>query len=315
MTGTPAARPFLKWAGGKGQLLEAISARLPKGLSGAGIRRYVEPFVGSGAVFFHVVQRFRFDEIVLTDANEELVLTWQAVRDSVEALIERLDMMQTQYLARDEAGRKALFLETRGAFNADRPSYNFQNPPDGGAARATQVIFLNRTCFNGLFRVNSRALFNVPFGKYKSPRICDAENLWLVSTLVQRVRIECRDFGRAAECIDRKTFVYLDPPYRPISRTASFNSYAAGAFGDEEQRRLAGFYREMDARGAKLLLSNSDPKNEDPDDDYFDRLYEGFTIERVPAIRSINSDADKRGTINEILVRNYPSKASPTTHP
>jgi DNA adenine methylase len=193
----------------------------------------------------------------------------------------------------------------RETFNKDRPQYDFQNPPEHGVERAAQVIFLNRTCFNGLFRVNSRALFNVPFGKYKSPRICDAENLRQVSRLLQGVRIECGDFERAGDFIDDNTFVYLDPPYRPISRTASFNSYAAGAFGDREQQRLADFYRRMDARRAKLLLSNSDPRNVDPDDDFFDQLYAGFAVDRVPATRSINSDPGKRGAINEILVRNY----------
>ncbi len=305
MTQALSAKPFLKWAGGKRQLLDAIAVRLPSGLHDGTITRYVEPFVGSGAVFFHLTQAYRFEETLLMDANEELVLTWQVVRDAVESLIDRLKTMQKHYLARDEAQRKALFLETREAFNADRPAYNFKRPPKGGVNRAAQVIFLNRTCFNGLFRVNSRALFNVPFGKYESPRICNAENLLTVSKLLQGVRIECGDFERAANFIDENTFVYLDPPYRPISRTASFNSYAAGTFGDAEQRRLAGFCRDINTRGAKLLLSNSDPCNETPDDDFFDRLYDGFTIERVSATRLINSVSSKRGVITEILVRNY----------
>lgn len=305
MTGGSTAKPFLKWAGGKGQLLEVISGRFPRELSDGMLRRYVEPFVGGGAVFFHVAQVFRFDEIILIDANEELVLTWCAIRDAVEPLIKRLRGVLYQYMSLAQAGQQKLFLETRDAFNNGRPHYDFKNPPEGGVERAAQVIFLNRTCFNGLFRVNNRALFNVPFGKYKSPSICDAKNLRQVSTLLQGVRIECADFERAAEYVDRETFVYLDPPYRPISRTASFNSYAAGAFGDEEQRRLASFYTSMDARGAKLQLSNSDPRNENPDDDFFDRLYEQFTIERVPATRCINSNPEKRGAIMEILVRNY----------
>jgi DNA adenine methylase len=305
MTEAQAAKPFLKWAGGKGQLLEAISARFPGELVDGTLRRYVEPFVGGGAVFFHVAQAFHPDEIVLMDANEELVLTWRAVRDAVEPLIKQLRTLLYRYMAECQPGQQRLFLDVREAFNAGRPNYDFQNPPDGGVERAAQVIFLNRTCFNGLFRVNSRALFNVPFGKYKSPRICDAENLRQVSGLLRGVRVECGDFEQAAAYIDRETFVYLDPPYRPISRTASFNSYAAGAFGDDAQRRLAAFYRSMDGRGAKLLLSNSDPKNEDPDDHYFDLLYEGFRIERVPAIRSINVNPGKRGAVNEILVGNY----------
>ncbi len=305
MTGTEPARPFLKWAGGKGQLLDAISARLPEELTDGTLSRYVEPFVGGGAVYFFLAQRFQFQEILLQDANEELVLTWQTVRDTVEPLIKALRMLSYKYGAESPQGQERLFYALRDAFNNDRPAYDFQHPADQGVERAAQTIFLNRTCFNGLFRVNAKALFNVPFGKYKSPRICDADNLRQVSRLLQGVRIEQGDFGCATGFIDEKCFVYLDPPYRPISRTASFNSYAAGAFGDEEQRRLAAFCREMDARGAKLLLSNSDPRNVDPDDDFFDRLYESLTIERVPATRSINSDAGKRGAINELLVRNY----------
>jgi DNA adenine methylase len=305
MTPPPAAKPFLKWAGGKGQLLEAFSARFPRELPAGSIRRYVEPFVGSGAVFFHVAQAFHPNEIVLMDVNEELVLAWRAVRDAVEPLIKHLRTLLYRYMAEGQPGQLRLFLDVREAFNADRPNYDFQNPPDGGVERAAQVIFLNRTCFNGLFRVNSRALFNVPFGKYKSPRICDADNLRRVSGLLQGVRIECGDFERAAAHIDGDSFVYLDPPYRPLSRTASFNSYSADLFGDDAQRRLAAFYRSMDARGAKLLLSNSDPRNVDPDDDFFDRLYAGYRIERVPATRCINVNPEKRGAINEILVRNY----------
>jgi len=309
MTTTPAARPFLKWAGGKGQLLDAISARFPKELFEGGLKRYVEPFVGSGAVFFHAAQRFQFSEVLLLDANEEIVLTWCAIRDAVEPLIRQLRMFLNRYMSAGLLGQEQFFLSVRDAFNSDRPGYDFQHPPEHGVERAAQVIFLNRTCFNGLFRVNSRALFNVPFGKYKSPRICNSENLRQVSQLLQGVRIQHGDFEQSAEWIDRESFVYFDPPYRPLSSTANFNSYAAGVFGDDEQRRLAAFYRQMNARGAKLLLSNSDPRNENPDDDFFDLLYADFALERVPAKRSINSDASKRGAINEILVRNYQTVA------
>ncbi len=305
MTEAYTAKPFLKWAGGKGQLLDAISARFPEELSKGAIHRYVEPFVGGGAVFFHVAQAFHPREIILLDVNEELVLTWRVVRDAPEPLIRLLKEIQVQYSVCGEAERDALFLQKRGTFNADRPGYDFQNPPAGGVERAAQVIFLNRTCFNGLFRVNSSALFNVPSGKYKSPRICDADNLRRVSGLLQGVRIECGDFEHAAEHIDRHSFVYLDPPYRPLTRTAKFNRYSADVFDDDTQRRLAAFYRNMDARGAKLLLSNSDPRNTDPEDDFFDRLYDGYHIERVPAKRCINVNPEKRGAVNELLVRNY----------
>ncbi len=305
MTEAHAAKPFLKWAGGKGQLLDAIAARLPEELMDGTLTRYVEPFVGSGAVFFHVAQRFRFGDVLLLDANEDLVITWCAIRDAVEPLIDALGEFQRAYMGEDESGQERLFYAARDSFNRNRPQYNFQAPPQQGVERAAQVIFLNRTCFNGLFRVNSSALFNVPFGKYKSPRICDADNLRQVSKLLQGVRIECSDFERASESIDQATFVYLDPPYRPISRTASFNSYAKDVFGDDAQKRLAAFCRSLDARGAKLLLSNSDPRNENPNDDFFDLLYGGFNIERVPATRCINVNPEKRGAINELLVRNY----------
>jgi DNA adenine methylase len=168
------------------------------------------------------------------------------------------------------------------------------------------MIFLNRTCYNGLFRVNARGQFNVPFGKYKKPRICDSNNLRAVSNVLQDVTLQLGDFEDTAAWVDDRTFVYFDPPYRPISKTASFNAYDKNGFGDDQQQRLAAFFRDLDARGVHLMLSNSDPKNLNPKDTFFDDLYTGFHIQRVAAKRNINSKAEKRGAITELLITNPP---------
>ncbi|MBM3130966.1 MAG: DNA adenine methylase [Chloroflexi bacterium] len=302
---TNSARPCLKWAGGKTQLLDQIAARLPAELRAGKLARYVEPFVGSGAVFFFVAENFPTREYFLSDLNPELVLVYRVIRANVDALIAALTKIERKYFKLAPDAQKKFFYDTRAKFNATRAHLDCDNFQPEWIARAAQIIFLNRTCYNGLFRVNARGGFNVPFGSYKNPRICDAENLRAVARLLQRATIEQGDFAACARVVDRDTFVYFDPPYRPLSATASFTAYARAEFDDAAQRRLAEFYRALDARGAKLMLSNSDPKNVNPDDDFFEQLYAGFRITRVSAARMINSVASKRGAINELIVTNY----------
>jgi len=287
------ARPFLKWAGGKGQLIGEIDARLPKREIEAGqIERYVEPFVGGGAVFFHVAQNYgQFKRFYLFDVNEDLVKCYTAIRDDVGLVTSELQELQERYLQVDTEGRSALYYRVRDRFNRERTP--------------AQLIFLNKTCYNGLYRVNRKGLFNVPFGNYQNPRICDAENLVAVSEILQRAEVLPGDFEDSDKWIDEKAFVYFDPPYRPISRTAGFTSYSKGDFSEEDQERLAEFCRRIDRKGAKFLLSNSDPKNEAPSDDFFERRYAGFRIERVKASRAINCKASGRGEINELVITNY----------
>lgn len=298
-------RPFMKWAGGKGSLLPEFNARLPCGIADGTITSYSEPFIGGGAFFFHLAMINRFDECHLVDINDELILVYTVIRQDVEALIEQLDLLKMQYSLLDEDKRQALFYEIRTRFNKEKSSINYRTFSDAWIARAADLIFLNRTCFNGLFRVNSKGEFNVPFGKYKNPPISQPDLLRVDSALLKNTTLHTGDFSLVREYITEQSFVYFDPPYRPLNKSSLFTSYAKDGFSDDDQRRLAAFFRECDALGACCMLSNSDPKNHNPDDDFFDSLYEGFTIERVLASRMINSKGDGRGKINEIIVRNY----------
>jgi len=183
--------------------------------------------------------------------------------------------------------------------------FDYENYNMEWIERAKYLIFLNKTCFNGLFRQNSKGEFNVPFGRYKNPKICDRENIIEVHKALKDTRVFCNDFTESGKYIREGSFVYFDPPYRPLNKTSNFTSYSKDGFNDEDQKRLADFFEEQDKKGAYLLLSNSDPKNEDHDDDFFDNLYKNYYIERISAKRYINRDASKRGEINEIIVRNY----------
>jgi DNA adenine methylase len=301
----PWARPFLKWAGGKTQLLHAIEPRLPPGLADGTITRYVEPFAGSGAVFFFVNQRFPLQTCYLYDINEELVMLYQVVKRDVRGLIEQASALAREYAGASDAERKALFYRVRERFNRDRAPVDPAGYSDAWIDRAAQLLFLNKTCFNGLFRVNARGQFNVPFGKYRNPAICNAPLLEAASRALANAEIRLGDSAACAEVVDDRTFVYFDPPYRPLTATSSFTSYARHGFCDADQVRLAELFALLDRRGAKLMLSNSDPCNHDPGDRFFDDLYGAWTIERVPARRSINCRGDRRGRLTELIVRNY----------
>ena len=304
----PQAKPFLKWAGGKRQLLKQFDQHLPPELTGNSkhaITRYVEPFLGSGALFFSLVRKFEIPDLQINDANPELVLVYQSIQQRVADVVEQLAQIEAKYHALDPHEQENFYYDIREAFNAALAVTDFSQINAAAAVRAAHFIFLNRTCYNGLYRVNASGKFNVPFGRYKKPRILDEENLQNVAAVLQGVAITCGDFDACQDVVDERTFVYFDPPYRPISKTASFNSYAAGGFDDAAQARLAAFYRQLSERGAKLMLSNSDPHNEDPGDDYFERLYAGFHLHKVSATRMINSDAKKRGKVTELLITNY----------
>lgn len=301
-----AAKPFMKWAGGKGQLIEQMQAFFPPEMLTGEIHRYAEPFVGSGALFFHVVQRYRVKEYFLSDVNDELILAYKTIQRDVEGVIRKLEHMQEEYYRMSPPSREEKFYSVRHEFNQKRAKTHFESFSPAWVKRTAEIIFLNRTCFNGLFRVNAKSEFNVPFGRYKKPIICSPENLRAVSRALQETEIICGDFAKCEAFVDDSTFVYFDPPYRPISKTASFTSYSNHDFGEGEQRRLAEFYKHLDRdKHAKLMLSNSDPKNENPQDDFFDDIYRDYRIVRVKANRMINCDATKRGKINELLVMNY----------
>ncbi len=303
---TTAARPFLKWAGGKTQLLEQFRANYPAELASGAITRYVEPFLGGAAVFLDVLQRSAVTEAHLFDINPELIVAYTAVQRDPEGLIEQLTGYRRQYLEKDDTGRTEFFYARREHYNAQKATIDFDTFSGAWVERAADLIFLNKTCYNGLFRVNSSGHFNVPFGRYVKPEIFDAGNIRAVSHLLQRTTIRCGGFETCCAVVDANTFVYFDPPYRPISTTSSFTSYAADRFDDSDQRRLSAFFADLNATtGARLMLSNSDPKNNDADDRFFDDLYAAFNVRRVAASRMINSLAGGRGKITEILVTNY----------
>ena len=297
-------KPFIKWAGGKGQLLNEISARYPLNL-GKELCKYCEPFIGGGAVFFDIVSKHEFKEILINDINFELVNVYRQIKENVDVLIEKLESLQEEYLSASSEKRSEMFYERRNEFN----SLKTKNPVGHDANKAALLIFLNKTCFNGLYRVNSKGEFNVPAGSYKNPMICDKKTLKEDSKALQNTEIRCGDYKECIEFIDSSTFVYIDPPYKPISKTASFNSYSHDPFGDTEQIALGEFVKIANKKGAKIMLSNSDPKNVDPDDNFFDEIYEELHIERIQATRMINSVAKNRGAISEILVTNYKIKS------
>ena len=300
------AKPFLKWAGGKKQLIETIESKFPDEIrSSRKIDKYFEPFVGGGALFFYLMSNYHISEAYIYDINRELILTYDAIKNNPNELIEELKVLSEEYIPKSQDERKEMFLDIRQKFNEAIPDFDFDNYNEDFIQRAAYTIFMNKTCFNGLFRLNSRGEFNVPHGRYKKPLICDEENIRNVSHVLQHTTIVCGSFLESEDLIDDNSLVYLDPPYRPISETSSFNTYAGNDFNDDSQRELGEYYKRISNKGAKAILSNSDPKNEDPDDNFFDDLYGDFNIERVKAKRSINSNGKKRGAINEILVTNY----------
>jgi DNA adenine methylase len=291
------ARPFVKWAGGKSQLLEHIRAKYPAEL-GKSIVKYAEPFVGGGAVLFDVLNSYRLDAVYISDINRELIHTYACIRDNHTALLDILDSYERRYLPANEAERKKLFYDNRDRFN----DLKARNSDD--TELAALFIFLNRTCFNGLYRVNSKGMYNVPQGKHKKPTICDKKNIAAVADKLQNVVIVCGDYTQSQAFIDSKTFVYFDPPYRPLSTTARFTAYAQNGFDDAAQMALARFIDAMHDKSACILASNSDPKNVDEHDAFFDALYAKHTIQRIAASRMINSVADGRGKISELLIAN-----------
>jgi DNA adenine methylase len=299
------ARPFLKWAGGKRQLLEQLQAHLPPELDQGGVTRYVEPFVGSGALFFSLVQAYNIQDCLLADVNPELILVYKTIQQGVTELIESLEELENRYLELNQDRRKEFYYLVREKYNQQRERIRYREFTPDWVPRAAYMIFLNRTGYNGLFRLNSKGEYNVPFGRYKNPRILDAGNLGEVARLLQDVCIRYGDFEEIEDFVDAQTLVYFDPPYRPLSKTAHFTSYATGGFEDREQLRLATFYRRLHLKGCKLMLSNSDPHNVDTEDDFFERAYQGFRIERLQARRNINRDAAKRGFISELLILNF----------
>ncbi len=274
------ARPFLKWAGGKQQLLSQLEPLFPQKFT-----RYIEPFVGGGAVFFHLWNRARLpEEVYLFDSNEELINTYRVVRDQVDELIELLTAHRQNH-------SREYYYSIR---NLDRQPTNRLSAPE----RAARTIYLNKTCFNGLYRVNSKGQFNVPMGRYKNPAILNAELLRAASRALYNIHLEVLDFRRLPGISRPGDFFYVDPPYAPISKSANFTSYTRGSFDDADQRELAHVFRELTDNGCYCMLSNSYTP-------FILELYRGFRIEVVQANRAINANANRRGRVKEVVVVNY----------
>jgi len=269
---------LVKWAGGKSLLMQQYISLFPKKFN-----RYLEPFVGGGAVFFYLVQKYKIKEAILSDTNEELMNAYEMVRDNVEELIIELKQHKAYHIA----DKKKYYYEIRGVDPSLLPDLE----------RAARFIYLNRTCFNGLYRVNSKGGFNVPIGSYKNPDVVREDILRLVSKLLKNVKLKVMPFEKVVKMAKKGDFVYMDPPYYPLKKT-SFTSYAKDVFLDKEHKQLADAFKKLDKKGCFVMESNSDAK-------FVHDLYEDFTIHTVKARRLINSDASKRGKINEVVIVNY----------
>lgn len=247
-------KPFLKWAGGKGQLLSEIEKYYP--FEDGRITKYAEPFVGGGAVLFDILSKYDLEAVYISDINAELVNAYRIIRDDIDELISMLMTMQSEFIPMDTDKRKVYYLAKRERFN----DLKVNGDENINVEKAALMIFLNKTCFNGLFRVNKKGLFNVPMGSYKNPMICDEENLRAVSEKLQNVTIVCGDYRESADFIDASTFVYFDPPYRPLTDTASFTAYTENSFNDAEQIELAKFVDDMHGKGAKVVVNDSNKR-------------------------------------------------------
>jgi DNA adenine methylase len=291
------AKPFLKWAGGKTQLISDIEKSIPKEFINTKFT-YIEPFVGSGAILFWMLSNFpKIEKAIINDINEDLINTYKTIASNPKELISNLEILQNEFhsLEGNEDNKKLYYYQKRDLYNTRKTEQSGQ---------AALFIFINRTCFNGLYRVNSKNLYNVPMGGYKKPTICDTQNILAVSNALQKVEILCGDFENTLNTANKNSLFYFDPPYKPLSETSSFNTYTKDSFNDAEQIRLKDFCTRLDILDHNWILSNSDLKGKDENDNFFDDLYSDFSITRVDARRSINANPEKRGNIKELLITN-----------
>ena len=300
------AKPFVKWVGGKSQLISSIERSLPPEIYNSADMTYIEPFVGGGAMLFWVLGNIQnIKKAIINDINSDLTKAYKTIRDNASELIFELKAIEKEYkLLTSEESRKEFYLLQREKFNTKQLE-NVEN--------SALFIFLNRTCFNGLYRVNSKGLFNVPFGRYTNPTICDENTILADRELLQKVEILTGDFEQTFLHATENTLFYFDPPYKPLSKTSSFNSYAKEEFNDSEQIRLKRFCDKLDERNFIWILSNSDVKSNDPTNNFFDDLYSNYKIDRVWASRSVNANPEKRGKLKELLITNYHEKLVPHT--
>lgn len=289
------AKPFVKWAGGKTQLLIEIERILPTDFRNREIT-YVEPFVGGGSVMFWMLQNFpNIKKAVINDINPKLINVYQTIKHNPKELINALYLIENKYIPKSHDERTTYFIEQRRRFN---------NEDLSNVEQAAIFIFLNRTCFNGLYRENSKGKFNVPHGKYANPTICDKATIMADSKVLQNVEIMCGDFADTEIYAGADTLFYFDPPYKPLSNTSSFNTYVKEPFNDAEQIRLRDFCNIVAKKGSQFILSNSDVKGKNPADNFFDDLYSEYNINRVFATRMVNANPEKRGKLSELMISN-----------
>ena len=295
------AKPFIKWVGGKGQLLQQLETHLPKRLYDENFS-YIEPFVGGGAMLFFMLQKFpNIKNVIINDINKNLTDAYKTVKTQPKKLVIELKSIEKEYLSLAlEETRKEFYMQMREKFNNENLK-QFE--------KTVLLFFLNRTCFNGLYRENSKGKFNVPFGKYANPTICNEDVIYADSELLNKFEVEIMtgDFANTFSKIDDDylNFFYFDPPYRPLSSTSSFNTYVKEAFDDTEQKRLAAFCAKLSQnKKCFWMLSNSDCSSKNPEDLFFEKIYSGFEIQRVCASRSVNAVASKRGKLSELLIVN-----------
>lgn len=295
------AKPFVKWVGGKTQLIEQLDTLLPNDFAKWENVTYIEPFVGGGAMLFYMLQKYQnITSAVVNDCNRDLMSCYKVVKFTPDILVQALSEIQKEYYGlKSESARKEFFLQMRGEYNSNKADE---------IRKTTLFFFLNRTCFNGLYRVNKSGLFNVPFGKYEKPIICDTNTIYADSEILQKVEIMVGDFELTYSRAKNHTLFYFDPPYRPLSNTSCFNDYTKESFEDDSQIRLKEFCDKVHQAGFYFMLSNSDCKEKNVSDTFFDDLYRNYQIDRVWASRSINANPKKRGKLTEILVHNYEKK-------
>jgi DNA adenine methylase len=297
------ASPFVKWAGGKGRLISQLESYFPPQLKSGKIKKFFEPFVGGGAVFLHIAQTYKIDRFYIFDINHELINVYRTIKYNVEELIESLNILSTQYKHVEEIAKPAFYYNIRDQYNRELDNQTPQN-----CSKAAQLIFLNKTCYNGLFRVNSKGKFNVPFGKHIRPNIFDPENLRGISEILQRTEIFIGSYNNCEMFIDDTSFVYFDPPYRAIGPTENFNSYNSVTFTNQDQIDLSHFFWKLhNDYHAMMMLSNSDPQSTNPEDNFFNEYYldSWSTKVKIKASRFINCDPSGRGSIDELLIINY----------
>ena len=290
-------RPFVKWAGGKYNLSEVIINESSDLINFDNFNTYIDPFVGGGGMFFSIIKKFSFDRLIISDINEELINVYIQIRDNLNELVSFLNKIQNEYnyfISMDE--KKDYYYQLRTKFNENISKGNLN------AFHASLFIALNKLDFNGLYRVNLKGLFNVPFGKRITANLYDIENLKSVSSVLKRTEIYVQDYKKCIDLVDEKSLVYFDSPYRPLPGSSSFTSYTKSDFNDDDQKELAVIANRVRLKGGTFILSNSDPKQTNKKDNFFDELYDDCIIKRISASRNIGANSKSRGNVSEILV-------------